>query len=140
MTTSPLSLAMVSICVTATNAFTSTKIDGIRRSPSSSLISVRAYLDGVYYEPSSHASERITAEVWELGLLRDETFDHSQEYIAGSLVNLVGLSEYDAYEIVRQTLQVGVCLIEDFPLEIAEFYQEELAKLGIRCEIVPIEE
>jgi len=80
------------------------------------------------------------AEVWELGLLRDESSEHSQEYIAGCLVNLVGLSEYDAYEIVRQTLQVGVCLIEDFPLEIAEFYQEELAKLGIRCEVAPIKE
>lgn len=100
----------------------------------------RAYLDGLYYEPSFDASEKMMAEVWELGLLRDETFENSQEYIARCLVNLVGLTELDVYEIVRQTLHVGVCLIEDFPLEIAEFYQEELAKLGIRSEIVPIKE
>ena len=80
------------------------------------------------------------AEVWELGLLRDDSCKHSQEYIPECLVNLVGLSEYDAYQTARKARQIGVSLIEEYPLEIAEFYQEELTKLGIRCEIVPVEE
>ncbi|KAL7482446.1 hypothetical protein ACHAW6_008121 [Cyclotella cf. meneghiniana] len=131
---------MITICITATNAFTSSNIGPILRSPSASHHVACAYLDGLYYEPSFHASKEKTAEVWELGLLRDESFDHTHEHIAKCLVTLVGLSEYDAYETVRQARQNGVSLIEEFPLEIAEFYQEELTKHGILCELVPSEE
>ncbi|KAL3794482.1 hypothetical protein HJC23_013955 [Cyclotella cryptica] len=134
-------LAMVALClISATHAFTSSKIGPIRSRPFASLTSSCAYLDGLYYEPSFHLSQRPTAEVWELGLLRDESREHPQEYISKCLVKLVGLSEYDAYLTVRKACQNGVSLIEEFPLEIAEFYHEELMKLGVLCEIVPVEE
>ncbi|KAL3798538.1 hypothetical protein HJC23_011842 [Cyclotella cryptica] len=137
---SSLFLAIVAIFTAAIHAFTSSKIDSTRRQPSPSLIGRCAFLDGLYYEPSFDASARKTDETWELGLLRDESFDHSQEYISKCLVKLVGLSEYDVYQTVRKACQNGVSLVEEFPLEIAEFYQDELTKLGIRCEIVPVEE
>jgi ATP-dependent Clp protease adapter protein ClpS len=141
MPTSYIFVTMVANCIiSATNAFTSSKIGPVLRSPSASLTSTCAYLDGLYYEPSFHVSKEKTAEVWELGLIRDESFDHTHEHISKCLVKLVGLSEYDAYETVRQARQNGVSLIEEFPLEIAEFYQEELTKLGIICELVPSEE
>jgi len=78
--------------------------------------------------------------MWELGLIDDSFANKTKEDVSRCLNEVVGLSEEDAELATAQAQQHGVSLIEEFPLEYAEAYLEELTSRGIVCEMVPIEE
>lgn len=61
-------------------------------------------------------------------------------YITRCLHEVVGLPLEDAELVTSQAKRLGISLIEEFPLEYAEAYLEELESRGIICEMVPVEE
>mmetsp|Transcript_18686 Transcript_18686/g.30517 ORF Transcript_18686/g.30517 Transcript_18686/m.30517 type:complete len:140 (+) Transcript_18686:150-569(+) len=108
-----------------------------------------------HHRPSRQLSFRATAEtsighdqnglfnlngMWELGLIDDSFANKTKEDVSRCLNEVVGLSREDAELVTSQAQQHGVSLIEEFPLEYAEAYLEELTSRGIVCEMVPIEE
>ena len=78
--------------------------------------------------------------MWELGL-NDDTFTcQTKVDIPCVLHEVVGLSLEEAQLVTNQAKRHGVSLIDQFPLEYAEAYFDELTSRGIVCELVPIEE
>ena len=75
-----------------------------------------------------------------MGLIDDSFANKTKEDVSRCLNEVVGLSREDAELVTAQAQQHGVSLIEEFPLEYAEAYLEELTSRGIVCEMVPIEE
>lgn len=75
---------------------------------------------------------------WEVRIYNDGT--NTREHVARCLVQLTGLSEVAAYQTMMQAHQNGIAVVGRWMFERAEMYRDALAKNGILCDMVPVEE
>ena len=78
-----------------------------------------------------------TNETWEVRLYNDGL--NTREHVSRSLVQVTGLSEYQAYHTMMQAHQNGMAVVGQYYYEIAEMFHDALKCEGIICDIVPLE-
>ena len=80
---------------------------------------------------------RTGGETWEVRIYNDGM--NTREHVARSLVQVTGLSEMSAYQTMMRAHQDGIATVGKWCFEIAELYNEGLAKNGIISDIVPVD-
>ena len=97
-------------------------------------------------EPSVKEEERVAdkrqqhqrySETWEVRLYNDGL--NTREHVSRSLVQVTGLSEYQAYHTMMQAHHNGMAVVGQYYYEIAEMFHDALKLEGIICDIVPVE-
>jgi ATP-dependent Clp protease adapter protein ClpS len=97
-------------------------------------------------EPSVKEEERVADkrqqherynETWEVRLYNDGL--NTREHVSRSLVQVTGLSEYQAYHTMMQAHHNGMAVVGQYYYEIAEMFHDALKLEGIICDIVPVE-
>lgn len=130
-----ISLTITSLVATATDAFVLPKVGAIHRAsyfPVDSALT--ACLDGTVYEPSQPEPQRepYLNDTCYLSLYHDGTNQHSEEYIVKCITDIVGMEPGDAYDALSQSKQIGgVGFLDEYPVEEAEYYYEQLTAKGI---------
>ena len=76
-------------------------------------------------------------ETWEVRLYNDGL--NTREHVSRSLVQVTGLSEYQAYHTMMQAHQNGMAVVGQYYYEIAEMFHDALKLEGIICDIIPVE-
>lgn len=76
-------------------------------------------------------------ETWEVRLYNDGL--NTREHVSRSLVQVTGLSEYQAYQTMMQAHQNGMAVVGQYYYEIAEMFHDALKLEGIICDIIPVE-
>jgi ATP-dependent Clp protease adapter protein ClpS len=76
-------------------------------------------------------------ETWEVRLYNDGL--NTREHVSRSLVQVTGLSEYQAYHTMMQAHHNGMAVVGQYYYEIAEMFHDALKLEGIICDIVPVE-
>lgn len=75
-------------------------------------------------------------EHWEVRLYNDGL--NTREHVSRSLVQVTGLSEFQAYQTMMQAHEKGMAVVGRYFYEIAEMFQDALKREGIICDIVPV--
>jgi ATP-dependent Clp protease adapter protein ClpS len=75
-------------------------------------------------------------ETWEVRLYNDGL--NTREHVSRSLVQVTGLSEYQAYQTMMRAHQNGMAVVGRYLYEIAEMFHDALKREGIICDIVPV--
>lgn len=83
-----------------------------------------------------HQHERYN-ETWEVRLYNDGL--NTREHVSRSLVQVTGLSEYQAYHTMMQAHHNGMAVVGRYYYEIAEMFHDALKLEGIICDIIPVE-
>jgi ATP-dependent Clp protease adapter protein ClpS len=65
---------------------------------------------------------------------------NTKEWVARSLVYVVGLCEQDAYAKMTEAHTMGIAKVGDYRFDIAECYRREMLKNEIKCDVIPAEE
>lgn len=78
------------------------------------------------------------SEAWEVRIYNDGK--NTREFVARCLVQIVGHSEFTAYQTMMQAHQNGMAVVGIYRYEVAEMYYGELTKNGIVCDFVPVDE
>jgi ATP-dependent Clp protease adapter protein ClpS len=81
-------------------------------------------------------SRRGDDETWEVRLYNDGL--NTREHVSRSLVQVTGLSEYQAYQTMMRAHQNGMAVVGRYFYEIAEMFHDALKREGIICDIVPM--
>jgi ATP-dependent Clp protease adapter protein ClpS len=81
-------------------------------------------------------SRRRDHETWEVRLYNDGL--NTREHVSRSLVQVTGLSEYQAYQTMMRAHQNGMAVVGRYLYEIAEMFHDALKREGIICDIVPV--
>jgi ATP-dependent Clp protease adapter protein ClpS len=76
-------------------------------------------------------------ETWEVRLYNDGL--NTREHVSRSLVQVTGLSEYQAYHTMMQAHHNGMAVVGQYYYEIAEMFHDALKLEGIICDIIPVE-
>jgi ATP-dependent Clp protease adapter protein ClpS len=81
-------------------------------------------------------SRRGDHETWEVRLYNDGL--NTREHVSRSLVQVTGLSEYQAYQTMMRAHQNDMAVVGRYFYEIAEMFHDALKREGIICDIVPV--
>eukprot|EP00568_Trieres_chinensis_P007115 CAMPEP_0183307008 /NCGR_PEP_ID=MMETSP0160_2-20130417/15426_1 /TAXON_ID=2839 ORGANISM="Odontella Sinensis, Strain Grunow 1884" /NCGR_SAMPLE_ID=MMETSP0160_2 /ASSEMBLY_ACC=CAM_ASM_000250 /LENGTH=147 /DNA_ID=CAMNT_0025470499 /DNA_START=296 /DNA_END=740 /DNA_ORIENTATION=+ len=82
--------------------------------------------------------KRVGNEAWEVRIYNDGM--NTREFVARCLVQIVGLTEFDAYQTMMHAHQNGIAVVGRYVYERAELYHDGLKENGIICDLVPVEE
>jgi ATP-dependent Clp protease adapter protein ClpS len=77
-------------------------------------------------------------ETWEVRIYNDGM--NTREHVARALVQITGLSEFNAYQTMMRAHQNGIAAVGRWRFEIAEMYNDGLRKNGIISDIVPVDD
>jgi len=83
-------------------------------------------------------SHHAGGEEWEVRIYNDGL--NTREYVARSLVKVVGMAEITAYQTMMQAHKMGIASVGRWAFEVAELYHEGLQKNGIVSDLVPVDE
>eukprot|EP00558_Chaetoceros_sp_UNC1202_P010738 CAMPEP_0197237610 /NCGR_PEP_ID=MMETSP1429-20130617/4399_1 /TAXON_ID=49237 /ORGANISM="Chaetoceros sp., Strain UNC1202" /LENGTH=172 /DNA_ID=CAMNT_0042696643 /DNA_START=130 /DNA_END=648 /DNA_ORIENTATION=+ len=75
---------------------------------------------------------------WEVRIYNDGK--NTREFVARCLVQIVGVTEFTAYQTMMQAHQNGLAVVGTYVYEVAEMYYGALKKNGIVCDLVPVDE
>mmetsp|Transcript_10849 Transcript_10849/g.29936 ORF Transcript_10849/g.29936 Transcript_10849/m.29936 type:complete len:155 (-) Transcript_10849:1307-1771(-) len=82
--------------------------------------------------------QRVGGDAWEVRIYNDGL--NTREYVARSLVKVVGISELTAYQTMMQAHKNGIAAVGRWAFEVAELYHDGLQKNGIVSDLVPVDE
>uniref|UniRef100_A0A7S1BGE2 Adaptor protein ClpS core domain-containing protein n=1 Tax=Corethron hystrix TaxID=216773 RepID=A0A7S1BGE2_9STRA len=86
----------------------------------------------------SGQDEMANSKGWELRIYNDHM--NTREHVARCLVQVTGLNEGAAYQVMMQAHKFGVGAVGVFPYEKAETYYEQLVSNGIMSDMVPLDD
>lgn len=87
--------------------------------------------------PKTAAEQPSPVDKFKVMLFNDS--GNTREYVARVLVQVVGMPEGDAYEIMTMAHKNGMALVGIWHLELAEAYSDTLKARGLISEVFPVE-
>ncbi|KAG5192079.1 ATP-dependent Clp protease adaptor protein ClpS-domain-containing protein [Tribonema minus] len=88
-------------------------------------------------QPGTAEDQPSPADKFKVMLFNDN--GNTREYVARSLVQVIGMTESDAYDIMTMAHKNGMALVGIWNLERAEAYSDQLKTRGLVSEIFPVE-